>query len=259
MAVIRELAENANTYTPLAADEERIVDPRYVISLGAGSDPHFTVVQRLRLGSEGVDEAVDEIRGLIAARGRTACTWEVGSSAEPHDLVERLLALGCEADREPLAIGMVLTEPPRDDTPNVTARRVLTFAEYEEAIRIAHEAFDMPQASTEEALARAPMDYQREGDGWRTYVAFVDGRPVARATVAFTEHGALLFGGATREAARGRGAYRALVRARWDDAVARGTPVLVTHAGAMSRPILAALGFREVSRIDILLDRFGER
>jgi hypothetical protein len=30
--------------------------------------------------------------------------------------------------------------------------------------------------------------------------------------------------------------------------------VLVTHAGAMSRPILARLGFREVSRIQILRD-----
>ena len=37
-----------------------------------------------------------------------------------------------------------------------------------------------------------------------------------------------------RDAARGAGAgaYRALVAARWEDAVARGTPVLVTQAGA---------------------------
>ena len=53
-----------------------------------------------------------------------------------------------------------------------------------------------------------------------------------------------------RRAAAGR--YRALVAARWEDAVARGTPVLVTQAGAMSRPILARLGFREVCEIRIL-------
>ena len=63
-----------------------------------------------------------------------------------------------------------------------------------------------------------------------------------------------LFGGATLPEARGRGAYRALVAARWEDAVARGTPVLVTQAGPMSRPILAQLGFREVCEIRILLD-----
>jgi hypothetical protein len=256
--VIRELAENANTYTPLASDEERVVDPRYVISFGAGTDPHFAVVQRLRLQSEQVDEAVAEIRALISARGRAACTWEIGDSATPVDVVQRLLALGCEPDREPLAIGMVLTEPPDDDPPSVTARRVQTLAEYEEAIRIAHEAFHAPQTSTDEALARSAVDFAREGHQWATYLAFVDGRPVARATAQFTEHGVLLFGGATREGARGRGAYRALVRARWHDAVAQGTPVLVTHAGSMSRPILASLGFREVAQVHILLDRFGE-
>jgi len=47
------------------------------------------------------------------------------------------------------------------------------------------------------------------------------------------------------------------VAARWADAVARGTPVLVTQASPMSRPILARLGFREVCEIRILLDKFA--
>ena len=66
-----------------------------------------------------------------------------------------------------------------------------------------------------------------------------------------------MFGGATLPEARGRGVYRALVAARWEDAVARGTPALVTQAGAQSRPILARLGFRELCEIRILLDVFG--
>ena len=57
--------------------------------------------------------------------------------------------------------------------------------------------------------------------------------------------------------ARGRGAYRALVAARWADAVAAGTPLLVTQAGKMSRPILRRLGFREVCEIWMLVDDFG--
>ena len=54
--------------------------------------------------------------------------------------------------------------------------------------------------------------------------------------------------------ARGRGAYRALVDARWEAAAERGTPALVTQAGAMSKPILERLGFRGVCEITILLD-----
>jgi len=45
----------------------------------------------------------------------------------------------------------------------------------------------------------------------------------------------------------------------WEDAVARRTPVLVTQAGPMSRPILARLGFVEVCAIRILLDLFDRQ
>ena len=256
--MIRELAENANTYTQLGPGDERIVDPRFVIAFSPGSGPHASVVQRLRIASEHVDESVAEIRAIVAGRGRTVCHWEVADSATPRDLVDRLLALGCVPDSdEPLAIGMVLTEPPGDDVPGVTARHVETLAEFEEAVRIAHEAFGSSATLTKESLANAAAAFESEGHGWRTYLAFVDGQPVARATAGFTDHGVLLFGGATLEGARGHGAYRALVRARWDDAVAAGTPVLVTHAGVMSRPILTRVGFREVSQIHILLDEFG--
>jgi hypothetical protein len=41
--------------------------------------------------------------------------------------------------------------------------------------------------------------------------------------------------------------------------VAAGTPVLVTQAGAMSRPILERLGFVAVCEVRALLDTFGER
>ena len=58
------------------------------------------------------------------------------------------------------------------------------------------------------------------------------------------------FAGATAPWARGHGLYRALVRARWDYAVERGTPVLVTQANpATSYPILKRLGFEDVCEL----------
>ena len=129
-------------------------------------------------------------------------------------------------------------------------RRVETHDEWFEAERIAAIAFGMKEQPTRSRYVPDP---------WNTiYLAYVDGRPVARGSAAFGERGATLFGGSTLPEARGRGAYRALVAARWEDAVARGTPVLVTQAGPMSRPILARLGFREVCEIRILVDRFAE-
>ena len=53
--MIRELAENANTYTLLGPDEERVVDPRYVISLGARSPKNRVSVVRSSFESTRAD------------------------------------------------------------------------------------------------------------------------------------------------------------------------------------------------------------
>ena len=92
--------------------------------------------------------------------------------------------------------------------------------------------------------------------GAATYLAFAEGEPVAVARALFEEGvpAILMIGGGVLSHARGRGVYRALVRARWDDAVAAGTPALCTHAGALSRPILERSGFVAVSETALLLD-----
>jgi ribosomal protein S18 acetylase RimI-like enzyme len=245
---VLELAENANTYTPLAPTDERIVTDRWVLWMGRADHPSWNVAQRFRFRADELDEVRAEIHAAVRARDRTACTWEVGSSATPPDLVDRLLALGLVHDDDPYVVGMVLTDPPAQAPPDgVEVRRITTLEEAVTAAQIAGVAFgsDVP----------LPTAFEPSEHSLR-YLAYVDGEPVAQASAAFSEHGATLFGGATLPAARGRGAYRALVAARWEDAVARGTPVLVTQAGAQSRPILARLGFREVCEIRVLVDAF---
>jgi ribosomal protein S18 acetylase RimI-like enzyme len=244
-----EVAENANTYTPLGPTDERIATDRYVLWMGRGDEPGWNVAQRFRLGPGEVEQVREEIHATLRARGRAACTWEVGTHATPDDLVDRLLALGLVDDEpNPLAVGMVLTEPPVQAAVDVEVRRATTAEEHLAAARIAAIAFGMP----EPAEAR-PDDDPRNV----VYLAYADGNPVARASASFGEHAVSLFGGSTLPEARGRGAYRALVAARWEDAVERGTPALVTQAGRMSQPILDRLGFRAVCEIRILLDAFG--
>ena len=247
MTGLIELAENANTYTPLGPSDERDDLGRYVLWMGRGDEPGWNVAQRFRLGEDDVDEVRAEIHARLRSKGRTACTWEVGTHATPGDLVDRLLARGLVDDATPLAVGMVLTDAPAGGRPDVEVRRATTPEDRLAAARIAAIAFGMPE----------PVAVREETDDDNiVYIALVDGEPVARATASFSEHGVTLFGGATLPEARGRGAYRALVAARWDDAARRGTPALVTQASPMSRPILRRLGFREVCEIRILLDEF---
>ena len=257
-ASIRELAENPNVHQPLAPGRELLTDPagRFAIYLAAGTSPHSATVQRVRLGPDDVPDAVAEIRAILRDRGRAGAEWELGESCTPTDLVSRLAELGIVPDAdEPVAIGMVLeagdelTAPP-----GVSARPVASIDELVTARRIQNEAFGGDADVVE--FEQAEADFAAEGVIGSTFLAFVDDTPVAAAYASYTPLGLLLFGGATLPSARGRGAYRALVAARAHEAVERDTPVLVTHAGQMSRPILERLGFTPVARIDRLLDVF---
>ena len=238
-----ELADNPNTYTPLGPDNERIVTDRWVLWLGRL--PGWNVAQRFRFHAQELDDVRAEIHAALRERGRSELSWEVGSHAAPADLVERLEALGLRVTEH--QVGMVLDRAPDDLPGDVEVRRVETDEEWYEAERIAVIAFGektMPERAPYEPDPAKPI-----------YLAYVDGIPVARGSASYSEHGVTLFGGATLPEARGRGAYRALVAARWEDAVARGTPLLVTQASPQSHPILARLGFRELCRITALEDR----
>jgi hypothetical protein len=255
-----EVAENANTHTPLGPGEERIERDRFVLWLGRGSHPSWSVAQRFRLREGEVEEAMNEIHALVRAKGRSACTWEIGTHATPNDLVDRLLARGLVDFEDPLAIGMVLTDEPGAPAEGITVRKVASLADLRTYLQITNEAFGMNEEHLAESLGGAEKIWA-EDDPARgaRFLASIDGEPVAAATSTYTPWAVVLNAGATLPAARGRGAYRALVHARWQDAVARGTATLVTQAGRMSQPILERLGFRAICEIRILLDEFEAR
>ncbi len=214
------------------------------------------MVQRLRLEPGSIEETLREVRDLLCRLERPSSTWEVGNSATPVDLGERLEDLGLVPVSDPDVLGMVLTDPPPPGPPEVDVRPVESEDDYRVALEVMHEAFEVPEEAAAAELAAAGDTFARwdTSPDSRLYLAWLDGEPVAAARATFTEHGAVLNAGSTRRGARSRGAYRALVAARWDEAVRRGTSALITQAGAQSAPILTRLGFREVARIRILLD-----
>jgi hypothetical protein len=241
---------------PLGPGDERIVRPDAVVFLGAGgSHPAFTVVQRLRLSPETVEPSIAALRELLRAKGRRAATFEVGPSATPPDLVTRLRALGMVPFEEPFATGMVATRPPPQGTSDLVATRADTVedcvAGFEVLATVFGEREETPAARRERAEARLAAD--RAGHGG-LFVARLGDRVVAAATSNYTSEAVILGGAATLPEARGRGAYTALVAARFADAVRVGRPTLVIQAGAMSRPILERMGFETVCRVEILLD-----
>ena len=250
--MLREVAEYPNCFGPLGPNSERIETPRYTLCLGPGST--WNTVQRQRFPLDELDEVLEEVRAELRGRGRTQTQWEVGSSA-PTGLVEALLERGVQPDKDPYAVALVLTAEPPAMADGFSARRVETLDELEAASEVQWEAFGAPPEEIEEARSLLPK-LIGESTTIRHAVR-LDGELVCTGTASPTEHGLLLYGGATKESARGRGAYRALIRARWDDAVALGTPALITQGGSMSRPILERLGFDRVGEVHMLLDDFA--
>ncbi len=252
------IAETLNFCLPTAPEQERVVTAGWAAFVGVLPDRYHNLVQRFRLAPGEVEAAVAEVRALFRSRGRSEVTWEVGPSSTPGDLVERLTALGMTPDVETPIAGMVLSRPLPETACDVTGAEVTDFAGFREHFMIYRRCFghDRPEA-TEEEIAH---DFERRRgleDHLRRYLAFAGGQAVAAADAIFVDGAVVLCGGATLPEARGKGAYRALLAARWRDALARGTPLLVVQAGSMSRPILERLGFETVAWIQVMVDRLG--
>jgi hypothetical protein len=244
---LKQFAEDPAAY--LAPAPDALVRDESRFHLGVAGNGRHAGVCRLRLAEDEVEDAFAEIRGL-APEARTE--WIVGPSSSPAGLEKRLRALGCRDQDPPLTstVAALATsvEPPAVD--GIEVRRVESYEDFLVGLEVSLEGWQMGDDHAQRARADAPETYARRrarpGGEW---VAYLDGEPVAHAGAIAGPVGLFLTGGVTVPTARGHGAYRALVRARWDEAVRRGTPALAVHAEETSRPILEASGFERVCTI----------
>lgn len=249
-SALRAFAEAPDRHTDLSADVERFADERVCIVQGstwaAVSDVHTDDVAAL----------VAEVRELVPPN--KAPIWWIGPSCEPSDLHERLQALGFGTphDRADRLHAMASeTAPPESDAADV--RRVETFEEFTTAMQVMWDSFGTAEErrEAERPHLRANFEAQRGAGVPATFLAYVDGQPAGIGRSVYSARGVFLIAGAVLPEARGRGVYRALVRTRWEDAVARGTPGMITEAmPGTSYPILKRLGFEEVCVIRRLQD-----
>jgi hypothetical protein len=208
------------------------------------------------VGTDDVESLLTDVRRRVRARG--APVWWIGPSAEPPNVYERLqaLGLGTPADRTPVLHALVLTSEPAAPA-GVDVLRIETYEQFLEARELQWDAFDTPEErrALNRPRLREDFDESQRGEIPAGFLATIDGRPAGTALAVPSDRGVFLIGGATAKWARSRGVYRALVHARWEYAVDRGTPALVTHAKPRtSFPILRRLGFEEVCTIRRLED-----
>jgi GNAT superfamily N-acetyltransferase len=248
-----EAVEDAFVYIPGPSVE---IEERPDLVLRNQPHPHSMYGMVLRPRLRDVEASLALTREWFAARDRKSYSWLVGDHAEPADLSEQLLRHGATPnDDDPLFAGMILEREPAPAT-GVEVRRVESFEDYVAANEAGWRSFLFTDEQRAELRPKLRERYEevRVLEGSERFVAVVDGSVVGSATSAYLPCGTFLLAGNVVPEARGRGVYRALVRARWDASVARGTPRLLVQAGEMSKPILARLGFETVCTIEVFCD-----
>ncbi len=218
--------------------------------------PTAQIVGVLGEGPADVGATVEAARDIARARGKTIAAWwvppdqeHVVPALESAGLVNQDTP-GFEAIENALAL---VEQPAGDDVEGVEVRVTETWDDFRAAMRVVEQVFGMPPVTDDDLRGRYD-DYRRPDNPGRGFSALIDGRVVGTSYAAFGGAGVNLFGGSVLPEARGRGVYRALVRARWEAASARGTPALTVQAGRMSRTICERLGFVYLAPVRVFVD-----
>ena len=196
---------------------------------------------------------VDEVVAIAAVWGRPEVSFWTGDRRSPPDLPDHLRARGAVQVETVELLALELDEAAvhragldaveRDGSllcGGVEVREVRDAATLQDADLVNREVWGGEPPDEDLAVRLDRLT----GAGETRVVAYLDGQPVATAGSALAGDVARLWGGATRAAHRGRGAYRATLAARLRLAVERGATLgMVRAVTTTSAPILHRLGF----------------
>jgi len=236
-----DFVESPGRFMEPSAGAVVIKTPRFV--LVAGADGVWASVQEIRLQDGQAPDAIAEVRELLGP-GTRVVSWWLSDRSTPVNVEEQLLDSGLEllAD-DYLLDGLLTTTPPPQGPADVEVRMAPTAEEWADVRELQDDIFDNPP---DRRPTREQMLMEFTKSSAVLFGAWLDGELVGTAGATPTSRGMLLWGGSVREDARGRGCYRALTRARWDEAARRGTPALTVSANDRSGRVLRQLGFEKV-------------
>jgi hypothetical protein len=202
------------------------------------------------------EHLVDEVTGVARGFGRSRTWWHLSDATRPLGLEPELLRRGAALEARmdvlglPIAAGVPDFAVPQD----VEARRAVDEQTVRDSLTVSDEAFG--DAASSERVAWSLREVQRGlvDDTVGRVVSYVDGQPAGTGGWTLAGPVCRLWGGATRRALRGRGAYRAALAGRLEIARSAGATLGLTHGVVdTSSPILTRLGFVRYGETRVLV------
>lgn len=218
----------------------------------------FNGVSGTTFSDTSADARIAEILDWFRQRG-IDMTWWVGPTTTPADLGRRLEAHGLVVDEvvPGLACRLDGWEPP-PLPPGIDVTPVQDRAAFHVATEIMFEGFGIPTEVMplfEERFADfclGPAAIQR------TWLAILDGRPVATSLGFVVDDVVGIYNVATRLDARRRGAGGAVTAAPMAEAARAGARWAILESSPVGRSMYEGLGFRQVSEVTVYAGRFSD-
>jgi GNAT superfamily N-acetyltransferase len=232
-AVLRASAAWVSVWVPPDAVHVDLGWLEFYVADGAAT------VMRVAPGDMSAEELAGRVLGELRSRRVAEAFWRVGPGFVPEGADWVLRDLGAGVDRTidicAYPLGGPLAGGPLPGA--VTARPVLTrqdAADYERASAAAWGYRPPSEADIDRTFAALAPGY---------FTGYWDKAPAGAGGYTLADDVARLWGAGVAPAFRGRGVYRALVRARLSQAAGQGATLALVHAEPTSSPILQRLGF----------------
>ena len=199
------------------------------------------------LDGDDLDRLIARQVEVFKARGERF-EWKLHGHDRPDDLPDRLRAAGLvPEEQETIVISSVDGVARAPVLPDgVSLRKVTDRHDFDRIVALEEEVWQEDQGALADMLEE---EHALDPDAITIVVAEAGGRVVCAAWIRFERDTdfATLWGGATLEAWRGQGIYKATVAHRAGLAAERGFRLLEVDASDDSRPILERLGFVPVT------------
>lgn len=235
-----------------SAPSREVYEDQYLkrVTLFAPEHAPFNCVHLAQLTPENVHVKIDETVEYFKSR-KLPMQWSIGPSTQPIDLGEHLQAKGFTkvSDTPGMAVELESMNEDLPEPPGFTIKPVKDVETLKDWIKAGTEGFGLKQSTSELLFDIESKLGFGEHLPRRSYVGYLNGRPVSCSLLLMMTDVVGLFCVATIPEARRRGIGALVSLIPLKEASERGYKVGVVHSSQMGYGVYRRLGFQDYCRI----------